>query len=781
MRGLMAKPSGKIIETPILANFREGLSVLEYFSSTHGARKGLADTAIKTADSGYLTRKLVDVTQNLVITEDDCGTANGVKKSVVYKGEKVEVSLSEAIVGRTARNSIVNLVTDELIVAENDLITPEKAAKIEDLGYETVTVRSPLTCESRKGICKRCYGMDLSTGKDVEDGLAVGVIAAQSIGEPGTQLTLRTFHIGGTASRAVAESTARAGRAGTASFPTVRKVINDEGQEVVLNRNGEIRILDPKGRELESHPVPAGAMLKISEGESVKAGQVLCTWDPHNVPILAEMAGRVRFDEIVEGETMREEVDPGSGIRRKVIIEHKGDLHPQFIVEDKTGKILGLYPVPEKRQYRGRERRGDQRRHDRSPRSRARSPAPRTSPAACRALPSSSRRARPKEPAIISEIEGLVELGEAKRRGKRTLVVRSESGMERRAPRAARQASARAHAATASARASAWSKGRSCSRTSSASPARTSLEEYLLREVQNVYRSQNVKINDKHIEIIVSRMMQAHRGRRPRRYRFLPGAVADKFSSATRIPRSAARAASPPRRARSFSASRRPRSSPTRLSPRRASRRPPRSSPRRRSAAGSTRSRASRRTSSSGTSSPLERASEALRRHGEKGSASGRGAARGRSRGNRTGPPLRGRGQKAAGLIRRVPKGELMPTISQLVRKGRKATRNRRRRRCSTAARRSAESACRSTMTPKKPNSALRKIARVRLSNGKEVTAYIPGEGHNLQEHSIVLVRGGRVRDLPGVKYHIVRGVLDSAGVDGRRKSRSKYGAKSPK
>jgi len=527
MRGLMAKPSGKIIETPILANFREGLSVLEYFSSTHGARKGLADTAIKTADSGYLTRKLVDVAQNLVINEDDCGTAAGITKAVIYKGEKVEVSLTDAVIGRTARDSVVNLVTDELIVAENDIITPEKAAKIEELGYEKVRVRSPLTCESRTGICAKCYGMDLSRGKEVEEGLAVGVIAAQSIGEPGTQLTLRTFHIGGTASRAVAESQARAGRPGQVAFHSLRVVINQEGAEVVLNRNGEIRIQDAKGRELESHPVPAGAIVKVAEGDTVKAGQVLCNWDPHNIPILAEMAGRVRFDEIVEGETMREEVDAGSGVRRKVIVEHKGDLHPQIIVEDQTGKILGLYPVPERANLEvetgakitagtvlakvPREVTGTQDITGGLPR-----------------VTELFEARRPKEPAIISEIDGVVELREAKRRGKRTLVVRSESGMEREhlVPHGRHL---RVHTGDRVRAGEPLVEGPLVLQDILRIAGEEVLEEYLLREVQNVYRSQNVKINDKHIEVIVSRMMRRVTVENPGDTRFLPGAVVDKF------------------------------------------------------------------------------------------------------------------------------------------------------------------------------------------------------------------------------------------------------------
>ena len=272
MRGLMAKPSGKIIETPIKANFREGLTVLEYFSSTHGARKGLADTALKTADSGYLTRKLADVAQNVVITMDDCGTTQGITKGIIYRGEKVEVSLADSIRGRVSRTNIVNPITDEVIVSENELITAEIARKIEELGLEKIQVRSPMTCDAPLGICRRCYGMDLSTGSLVEEGMAVGIIAAQSIGEPGTQLTMRTFHIGGVGQHDVEESDIKAKSGGIVKYTRLKVVTNDEGQKIVLARNGEVSLVDEKGREVEKYEVPAGAILKVEENETVAAG-----------------------------------------------------------------------------------------------------------------------------------------------------------------------------------------------------------------------------------------------------------------------------------------------------------------------------------------------------------------------------------------------------------------------------------------------------------------------------------------------------------------------------
>jgi len=346
MRGLMAKPSGKIIETPIKANFREGLSVLEYFSSTHGARKGLADTALKTADSGYLTRKLADVAQNVVITMEDCGTSQGITKGVVYKGEKVEVSLVQSIRGRVSRVNIVNPITDEVVVKENEMITIASARKLEEMQIEKIQVRSPMTCEASLGICRRCYGMDLSSGQLVEPGMAVGIIAAQSIGEPGTQLTMRTFHIGGVATRGMEEKDVKSKREGIVKYIGINLVVNDAGQRIALSRNGEIQILDPKGRELEKYDIPDGAEMKVEDGQAIARGAMLCEWDPHNVPILSEVGGKVRYEDIVENETMRIEIDP-SGHTRRTIMEHKGDLHPQILIEDGEGHILACNDIPE--------------------------------------------------------------------------------------------------------------------------------------------------------------------------------------------------------------------------------------------------------------------------------------------------------------------------------------------------------------------------------------------------------------------------------------------------
>lgn len=526
MRGLMAKPSGKIIETPIKANFREGLSVLEYFSSTHGARKGLADTALKTADSGYLTRKLADVAQNVVITLEDCGTTQGITKGVIYRGEKVEVRLADSIRGRVSRTNIVNPITDEVIVRENEMITNEIARRIEELGLEKIQVRSPMTCDATLGVCRRCYGMDLSTGSMVEEGMAVGIIAAQSIGEPGTQLTMRTFHIGGTAARAVEESEIRAKKEGVVQFTRLKVVQNDAGQQVVLTRNGEITILDPKGRELEKYEIPAGSMLMVKESETVKAGSLLCQWDPHSIPILAEVAGRVRYEDVIQGETMRLEKDP-SGHERRMIMEHKGDLHPQVVLEDSSGKILDFYYLPEKAHIEvteglqvsagtllaktPREVSGTQDITGGLPR-----------------VTEIFEARKPKEPAVIAEIDGNVELLGEKRRGKRTIIVRSESGIERE-HLVAHGKHLRVHAGDFVRAGEALVDGPLVPHDILRISGEEAVQQYLVREIQNVYRSQRVEIDDKHIEIIVAQMLRKVKIETPGDTSLLPGSVLDKF------------------------------------------------------------------------------------------------------------------------------------------------------------------------------------------------------------------------------------------------------------
>jgi DNA-directed RNA polymerase subunit beta' len=526
MRGLMAKPTGEIIETPIKSNFREGLTVLEYFSSTHGARKGLADTALKTADSGYLTRKLADVAQNVVITVVDCNTTQGVTKGVLYRGEKVEVKLSAAITGRTSRQSIVNPITDEIIVRENELITPEIARKIEDMGLERIQVRSPMTCEASLGVCKTCYGMDLSTSAPVEEGMAVGIIAAQSIGEPGTQLTMRTFHIGGVATQAIEESETKAKRDGIVKFTRIRSAKNEEGQDVVLARNGEISLLDPKGRELEKYDVPNGAILLVHENDEVKAGTILIQWNPHSIPILSEVGGKVRYEDVVEGETLRTEKD-ASGNLRRIIMDHKGELHPQIVVEDSDGKPLDVYYLPERAHIAVEEGRVIKAGTVVATTPREAAGISDITGGLPRVTEIFEAR-KPKDPAVMAEVDGVVELLQEKRRGKRTIVVRSESGIEREhlVPHGKRFL---VHSGDHVKAGQALVDGPLVPHDILRISGEEALQQYLVHEIQSVYRSQRVDINDKHIEIIAARMLRKVRIETSGDTSLLPGLVMDRF------------------------------------------------------------------------------------------------------------------------------------------------------------------------------------------------------------------------------------------------------------
>ncbi|MCL6502432.1 MAG: DNA-directed RNA polymerase subunit beta', partial [Pirellulales bacterium] len=526
MRGLMSKPSGKIIETPIKANFREGLTVLEYFSSTHGARKGLADTALKTADSGYLTRKLADVAQNVVVTMHDCGTTQGVTKGVVYRGEKVEVRLADSIRGRVSRNNIVNPITDEPIVRENELITPEIARKIEELGLEKIQVRSPMTCDAPLGVCRLCYGMDLSTGALVEEGMAVGIIAAQSIGEPGTQLTMRTFHIGGVGQRALEEREIRARREGTVQFIRLKAVRNDEGNQVVLSRNGEIALLDPKGRELEKYEVPVGAMLLVQENQLVKPGTIVCQWDPHHVPILAEVGGRVRYEDLREGETLRLEKDP-SGHVRKVVMEHKGNLYPQIVIEDEHGKTLDYQYLPEKAYIEVNEGEIVSAGKLLAKHPREVSGTQDITGGLPRVTEIFEAR-KPKDPAVIAEIDGTVVLIDKERRGRHTITVRSETGLEREhlVPHGKHL---RVHKGDFVRAGAALVDGPLVPHEILRISGEEAVQDYLVREIQSVYRSQRVDIDDKHIEIIVAQMLRKVRIDDVGDTTLLPGNVMDKF------------------------------------------------------------------------------------------------------------------------------------------------------------------------------------------------------------------------------------------------------------
>lgn len=526
MRGLMAKPTGEIIETPIKANFREGLSVLEYFSSTHGARKGLADTALKTADSGYLTRKLADVAQNVVITMDDCGTTQGITKGVVYRGEKVEVSLVDSINGRVSRQSIVNPVTDEVIVRENEMITPVIARKIEEMGLEKIQVRTPMTCDAPLGVCRCCYGMDMSTGAMVEEGMAVGIIAAQSIGEPGTQLTMRTFHIGGSVSKQSVESDFKSKKAGEVRLTRIRAVENNDGEPVVLNRNGEISLVDDRGREIESYPVPAGATLKVKEGGKATEGAVLCEWNPYSIPILSEVSGTIKFEDIVEGETVRSERE-ASGNTRMMVIDHKGDLHPQIVIQDELGKNLHVEYLPERAVVLAKD-------GDKIHPGQTIAEMPREAGGVSDitgGLPRVTEifeARKPKDPAVIAEVDGEVEILAERKRGKRTIIVRSESGIEREhlVPHGKHF---QVHSGDFVRAGQALVDGPLVPHDILRVSGEEAVQQYLLHEIQQVYQSQKVEINDKHCEIIIARMLRKVKVETSGDTNLLPGSVMDRF------------------------------------------------------------------------------------------------------------------------------------------------------------------------------------------------------------------------------------------------------------
>ncbi len=528
MRGLMAKPGGQIIETPIRANFREGLNVLEYFSSTHGARKGLADTALKTADSGYLTRRLADVAQNVIIMEDDCGTGGGMTKGPVIRGDRIEVPLHEIITGRVARDDIPDRLNNTIIVRENELITEEIARRIEGLDERMkIRVRSPLTCESSVGICATCYGMDLARKSLAEGGLAAGIIAAQSIGEPGTQLTMRTFHIGGVALGGAEESEILAGRGGVVKFDNLEVVVGPEDRPVCISRQGELTLVDAKDREIERHVVPLGALVMVTEGEKVKAKRKLTQWDVHYTPVIAEVAGMVRYEDIVEGTTLRIETDAAHGTSRKVIMEHEGDMHPQVVLEGPDEGILALYPIPEKAilEVEPGQQIGAGTRLARTTRELRRSQD------ITGGLPRVTElfEARnPKDPAVMSEIDGVVADIE-RRRGRTVIKVRDpDTGYESehivpagKHMRVNRGDSVRAGQPLVD--------GPLVLQDILRISGEEVLHQYMLQETQNVYRAQDVTIDDKHFEVIVAQMTRRVRVSDSGTTRLLPEQLIDRF------------------------------------------------------------------------------------------------------------------------------------------------------------------------------------------------------------------------------------------------------------
>jgi DNA-directed RNA polymerase subunit beta' len=537
MRGLMAKPSGAIIETPIKSNFREGLTVLEYFSSTHGARKGLADTALKTADSGYLTRKLADVAQNVVITMHNCGTTQGISKGIMYKGDDIDRPLSDAIRGRVSRNTIAHPTTGEVLLAENEMITPAKAKELDKLGIDKITVRSPMTCKAPLGVCRLCYGMDLATGSIVEDGMAVGIIAAQSIGEPGTQLTMRTFHIGGVASKGAAvDSEHKAKKGGIVAFERVTVVVNDGGQHIALApRTGEVVLLRGKdGPVVERYGVPHGAEVLVNDGQEVHAGMPLVKWDPHSVPLLAEEPGVVRYKDLKEGVTVRKELDRATGVERFTIMEHKGDMHPQIIVQGEKGKEDRVYYIHERANLMvlngAKVSAGTL--LAKTPREVSQTQD------ITGGLPRVTElfeARRPRNPAVMAEVPGRVRIDPTRKRGKRIIEViqETEEGVslgEVRAHQVPAGAHLRIHPGEYVKEGDPLVHGPLVPHDILRIRGEQEVQEYLVREVQSVYRSQRVDIDDKHIEIIVAQMLRKVKVLGTGDTGLLPGAVMDKFA-----------------------------------------------------------------------------------------------------------------------------------------------------------------------------------------------------------------------------------------------------------
>ncbi len=513
MRGLMAKPSGEIIETPITANFREGLTVLQYFISTHGARKGLADTALKTANSGYLTRRLVDVAQDAIITEHDCSTLDGILVSSLTEGGEVIEPLGDRILGRTALEDVHDPVTDEVLVESNQEIDESLVAKIEEAGIEKLRIRSVLTCQSRRGICATCYGRDLARGHMVNLGEAVGVIAAQSIGEPGTQLTMRTFHIGGTASRRAEQTSLEARFDGNLRYINLNTVIDAHGNHIVMNRNGEIAVIDETGRERERYGVVYGAKVRVGPDGEVRAGTLLAEWDPYTVPILTEGSGRVRFGDVVEGMTMEEQVDEVTGLSRKVIIESKSaDRRPRITLKDEEGRTVRLpsgaparYMLPVGANISVTEdvivHAGD-----------VLAKIPRETTKTKDITGGLPRVAelfearKPKEFAVITEIDGIVAFGKDSK-GKRKVIVTPEIGepKEYLIPKGKHIS---VHEGDHVRAGEPLMDGSSNPHDILRVLGEKELAKYLVDEVQEVYRLQGVKINDKHIEVIVRQMLR---------------------------------------------------------------------------------------------------------------------------------------------------------------------------------------------------------------------------------------------------------------------------------
>ncbi|MAA74392.1 MAG: DNA-directed RNA polymerase subunit beta' [Salinisphaeraceae bacterium] len=535
MRGLMAKPDGSIIETPITANFREGLNVLQYFISTHGARKGLADTALKTANSGYLTRRLVDVSQDVVVTEQDCGTAGGVWMYPIVEGGDVVEPLRERVLGRVVATDVTDPASGEVIVASGTLLDERLVEKLEENSIDEVHVRSPITCETGFGVCAQCYGRDLARGNRVNIGEAVGVIAAQSIGEPGTQLTMRTFHVGGAASRSVSADGIEAKSAGTAKLHNIKTVEHAEGGHLVaVSRSGEIGVLDENHREKERYKIPYGATIHISEGDAVDAGQRLADWDPHTHPIVSEVAGKVKFEDFIEGVTVQREMDEITGVSTLVVTEVKSrgssgrDLRPVVKLLDKKGKELhfpgteipAAYSLPPKAIVVVEDGQevvvGD----------------------ICARIPQESQKTRditgglprvadlfearkPKTPAILAEAAGTIRFGEGTK-GKQRLKIVDSDGIENELL-IPKWRQINVFEGEHVEKGEVISDGEPLPHDILRLQGIPKLASFMVKEIQDVYRLQGVRINDKHIEVIIRQMLRRVEITHPGDTKFLQG------------------------------------------------------------------------------------------------------------------------------------------------------------------------------------------------------------------------------------------------------------------
>jgi DNA-directed RNA polymerase subunit beta' len=529
MRGLMAKPSGEIIETPITSNFREGLTVLEYFTSTHGARKGLADTALKTADSGYLTRRLVDVAQDVIVSEPDCGTVKSIDATPLVEGGEIIQSLRDRILGRVVAEDVRDPFSDEIIAPAGAEIDEELAGRIEDSGLERVKIRSVLTCEAKRGVCIRCYGRNLGSGRLAELGEAVGIIAAQSIGEPGTQLTMRTFHIGGTA-RITVQSKHETKHGGVVRYKNLRTVRNRDNDLVVMNRNGELAVMDDRGREREQYPAVYGAKLKIEEGKKAVAGQVLVEWDPYTTPILTEVSGRLAFRDVVEGITLREELDDVTGLSSKVIIEDQdGKLQPRVSIKalDNDTQTVGRYTLPVKAHLMVLDgavvSAGDP--IAKIPRETTKT---KDITGGLPRVAELFEARKPKEQAVITEIDGRVRFaGFVKGMRKIEVEADDQSRKEYLVPRGKHitvREDDRVRAGEP------LMEGSENPHDILAVLGDKHLQEYLVNEVQEVYRLQGVTINDNHIEIIVRQMLRRVRIEEVGDTDFVVGELVDRFT-----------------------------------------------------------------------------------------------------------------------------------------------------------------------------------------------------------------------------------------------------------